>query len=138
MRTSFDGAGFLQAGFGDGGEVDLLELRLFFGERLDVVLIESVAQELAPVRSPGERDDVLALERLDGNNPGERLHLFGRRLDRQPKEVAGEVPLQVLQVPLEDLPGAGEQADLVAELFGLLEDMRRENDRLAAGAKLRQ
>src|ERR1700720_4147158 len=99
MQTSFDGAGFLKAGPGDGGEVDLLELRLFLRERLDVVVIESVAQELAPIRSLVERDDVLALERLDGSNPRERLHLFGRGVDRQPEEVAGELLLQVLQVP---------------------------------------
>src|SRR5206468_12978674 len=84
------------------------------------------------------RHDIGAVDRLRRGDTGTRGDLLRRGRDGDPQDVAGKALLQLLQVALEDLPGARDQADLVAELFGLLEHVRREDDGLAAGAEVRQ
>src|SRR5689334_20045599 len=132
--ASRDRSGFFQARGADGVDVDLLELRLLLREGLDPMAVHRAPQELSPVGSRRERDDEGPVEGLRARDPGERRHVGERRVDREAQEILRVAALELLHRALEDLPGAGHQADLVAELLRLLEHVRAEDDRLAAGA----
>src|SRR6476661_7679839 len=120
--TSRDRSGFFHAGRADGVDVDLLELGLLLREGLHAMPVHRAPQELAPVRSRRERDDVGPVEGLRARDSGERRHVGERRVDREAQQVLRVPALELLHRALEDLLGPGHQADLVAELLRLLED----------------
>src|SRR5262249_35556981 len=135
---SLDRPRLFQPRLPDRGEVNLLELRLLLRERLHVVTLERSAQELAAVRAGRDRDDVVAAHSLHTRDAGKGPDLGLGGAHREPQEVSGELLLQVLQVPFEDLLRFRDETDLVAELLGLLENVGREDDGLAARAELHQ
>src|SRR5690242_8010365 len=136
--ASRDRPGLFEAGGADGVEVDLLELGLLLRERLDTVAVQRAPEELAPVRARRERDDEGAVEGLRARDAGQRGHVGERRIDGEPKQVLRVPALELLHRALEDLPGAGHQADLVAELLRLLEHVRAEDDRFAARPEVQE
>src|SRR5512135_3247516 len=137
IGSSLDHAVF-DAGALDRVEVDLLELRLLLGERVDPEAVERPPQELAPVGARHEPDDEIAVQRLRRGDAGQAPHLLERGVERDAEQVLRVAPLEHLHGALEDLPGTRHEADFVAELLRLLEDVRAEDDRLASGAKLEE
>src|SRR5215813_10152629 len=137
MRLSLDRPRF-DARSLDGGEVDLLELRLAVGEGGDLAALQGPPQKIAPVRPGLERHDECAIDGRDRPNPRQRGKVRGGSRDRHPNLAGGVGALQLLQVPLQDLLRPRQQADLVAQFLGLLQYVRREHDRLAALAEVEQ
>src|SRR6476659_8556743 len=133
-----DRPGFFDPGRADGIEVDLFEFRLLRREPREVVAIDRAPEELALRGAGSEGDEVPAVDRLRRRDPGQRRDFLGLRVHRDVEQVPREPALQVAERPLQDLLRARHQADLVAELLGLLEDVRREDDRLSLLPKLAQ
>src|SRR5262249_37406531 len=119
IPASLDRARFFEPGVAHGVDVDLLELGLLLRERLDPMVIERAAEELAPVRPGGERDDEVAVDGLRARHARERGHVGERRVERDPEQILRVAALELLHRALEDLLRARHQADLVAELLGL-------------------
>src|SRR5260370_41611059 len=136
--ASFDSRRFCQSRGLDRGEIDLFELGLRIGERGHVVAVQSLAEKLPPVDVGRELYDENAVHGLARSHPGQGGHLFFGRRDREMNQALGELPLERLQLTIEDFFRLGHEADLVAELLRLLEHVRREDDRLSLRAKIDQ
>src|SRR5262252_4450708 len=131
IGASLDDAGLFDPGVLDGAQIDLLELRFLAVEGFDGVLFERPLQEFALVGPRLEGKDEAAVDGLGGYDAGEARELAEARVDRDADLVLREPALQVPHAAFQDLLRARHEADLVAELLGLLEDVRREDDRLA-------
>src|SRR6266508_751458 len=138
ISSSLDGPGFFDAGLSNRVQVDLFELRVLRREALERVAIDRSAEELALIGPRKERNDVAAVHRLAGGDSGQSCDLSGRRFHGQVEKIARKSPLQLAQVSFQNLLRPGEQADLVAELFRLLEDVGREDDRLPPPSEVAQ
>src|SRR5262245_14961229 len=120
----------------DRVNVDLLEVRLLLRKGLDRVEVERALQEIALVDAGLERHNGLSVLGLRRGDAREGVDVGQAGVDRHAKESLGVAPLQILDRAFEDLFRAGHEDDLVAELLGLLEDVRAKDDRLSAPAKL--
>src|SRR5438552_2827605 len=136
--SSLDRAGLFHACRLDGVEVDLLELWLPSGEAPQGMALERSPEKFALIHSGREDDEKPAVDGLRLCDSGQGGDLGGLCVDREMQHVLREAAFQIAQIALEDLLRAREEADLIAELLGLLENMGGEDDRLAPLAEIRQ
>src|SRR5262245_23353289 len=134
ITASLDGPRFLKSRCPDCGEIDFLELRLSVRERRHVVVIDRPAKKLPTVGARRERDDVGTVDRFAPGHSWESGNFIGGCLHRDTQLSLGVPPFEVLQIALKNFLGLGDETDLVAELFRLLEYVSRENDCLSFGS----
>src|SRR5215471_11567110 len=139
MTTSLlDRSCFVHARRPDCGEIDFFELRLSIGKRRHVISIDGAAEKLAPVGARRERNDIGAIDRLAPGHTWKRVDLAQSRFQRDTQLPLRVHALQGFQITFEDLPGLGDEADLIAEFLCLFEHVRRKDDGFSLRSKIEQ